>query len=260
MPDWTDPDTLAEQYADASNLDARVALHRDYSTAEQDLHEWLFDQFEFSSGARVLSLGAGPAHIWRKNVGRVPEIDVFVTDFSGGMVREARSALPEDGRFRFAQVDAASIPFAADSFDVVTANHMLYHVADREHAISEIARILRPDGVFYAATNGESNLEELHSVVEKHHGGDSPFRVSSRFTLENGGAQIRERFETVEVRRHDNSLRVTAAEPVVAYALSGNIVESENAEAFARLVESRMDGGVFDIAKDVGLFVARNPV
>jgi ubiquinone/menaquinone biosynthesis C-methylase UbiE len=38
---------------------------------------------------------------------------------------------------------------------------MLYHVADRDRALAEMARVLRHDGRFVAATFSERNLEEL---------------------------------------------------------------------------------------------------
>jgi SAM-dependent methyltransferase len=36
------------------------------------------------------------------------------------------------------------------SFDCAIANHMLYHVQNRDLAIREIARILKSDGTFHA--------------------------------------------------------------------------------------------------------------
>ena len=50
-------------------------------------------------------------------------------------------------RFRYAAVDAREIPFAAQSFDGVIANHMLYHVQNRTQALEEIRRVLLPGGV-----------------------------------------------------------------------------------------------------------------
>ena len=45
MTDWLDDrGALREQYADASNLQARQALHAEYSTADVPLREWQFDQ------------------------------------------------------------------------------------------------------------------------------------------------------------------------------------------------------------------------
>jgi len=49
--------------------------------------------------------------------------------------------------------DAQWLPFADASFDCILAMHMLYHVPDRDLAIAEMRRVLRPGGVLLALTN-----------------------------------------------------------------------------------------------------------
>lgn len=44
-------------------------------------------------------------------------------------------------------VDLQQLPFDDDSYDFVFASHVLEHVSDDEKAISEIHRILRPNGI-----------------------------------------------------------------------------------------------------------------
>ena len=54
-----------------------------------------------------------------------------------------------------ARVEA--LPFAADAFDVVTANMVVEHLADPEAALREIHRVLRPGGVFLFHTPNAAN-------------------------------------------------------------------------------------------------------
>jgi SAM-dependent methyltransferase len=44
-------------------------------------------------------------------------------------------------------VDLQQLPFDDRSYDFVFASHVLEHIPDDEKAISEISRILRPDGI-----------------------------------------------------------------------------------------------------------------
>ena len=45
-----------------------------------------------------------------------------------------------------------------NTFEIVIANSMLYHVPEIDKALSEVRRVLKKDGVFYAATSGENGI------------------------------------------------------------------------------------------------------
>ena len=62
---------LKKQYKDASNISARINLHRDYSLNPVSWFEWIFNQCEFESGYSVLELGCGDASLWSRNVDQV---------------------------------------------------------------------------------------------------------------------------------------------------------------------------------------------
>lgn len=49
-----------EQYQDASKLNAPIALHRRFGTAQRDWQAWVFDQFILPPDARILEVGCGP--------------------------------------------------------------------------------------------------------------------------------------------------------------------------------------------------------
>jgi ubiquinone/menaquinone biosynthesis C-methylase UbiE len=56
------------------------------------------------------------------------------------------------------------IPYEDNSWDIVIANLMLYHIPDREKAIHEISRVLKPHGALYASTFGLDNMKELNKI------------------------------------------------------------------------------------------------
>ena len=53
------------------------------------------------------------------------------------------------------------LPYADESFDVVAALWMLYHVPDVDRALAEVRRVLRPGGLFVAVTNGDGHVADL---------------------------------------------------------------------------------------------------
>jgi len=152
-----------EQYQDAANLNARIALHQRFGTANIGWHPWVFEQLDLPTEARVLELGCGPGLLWGQNLERLPPgWQVTLSDFSLGMVEQARRSLAPSGYpFTFGQLDAQALPFVDDSFDAVIANHMLYHVPDRQKTYAEVRRVLKPEGCFYAATMSRDNMKQV---------------------------------------------------------------------------------------------------
>jgi SAM-dependent methyltransferase len=268
MNQSTNPDyLLSVQYKTASNLNARAHLHKRYSTNRTPWCRWVFDRLLQAgppAAPAVLELGCGPGHLWEENLDRLPAgWDVTLTDFSPGMLDEARRNLSRAARaFRFEQADAQRIPFEAERFDLVVANHMLYHVPDRAAACVEIRRVLKPGGRLLAATNGEAHMRELWDLLRQCVPDLAPMNeMIAGFTLENGRRQLESFFGDVHLHLYDDALEVTEPEPLIAYALSsrayGLSAQPGALGCFARLVRQRLAlDGAIHIGKATGLFEA----
>ena len=263
MQDVTDQSYLLnEQYKDAANLNARIELHKRFSTNKGGWTRWVFDQLQIAPGSRVLELGCGPGLLWRGNQDRIPDDwQITLSDFSPGMLQEAQHALSRSQHpFTFQVIDAQAIPFEDASLDVVIANHMLYHVPDRARALSEIRRVLTPDGRLYASTIGATHLREIDDLIHRVDTTVSWAKGTSAFILENGAEQLARWFASVALSRYEDALVVTEAEPLIAYILSGKAKALFVGEKLLRLrdvVDQELAAhGAIHIAKDSGLFVA----
>ena len=187
MTHASDPTYLHHQYADPSNLDARVALHQLYSTHPQGWNEWVLNQFDLPPEARILELGCGPGHLWRSNLERLPEgWRIVLSDLSRGMVRTARRSLrivdhAGERWFSFTVHDAQTLPYPDGSFDAVVANHMLYHVPNKWHALSEI---YRGKGKRFRLRSVDNVIEEV-SWVQEHYPLEHVVFVDDTFVLSN---------------------------------------------------------------------------
>ena len=264
----TDRTLLEEQYRDGSNLDARIALHARFSTATRDFHDWLFDYVDARPGMRVLELGCGTGQMWGTVCRRVPgECDLLLSDFSSGMLAGTRAKFvtlsASDGsplRTTWVQSDAQAIPFPGGRFDVVLANHMLYHVPDLPQALGEIRRVLKPGGRLVAATNGPRHMRELGGPAAAL-GVNATTLMSLSFNLENGTGLLAAHFAVVERYDFKGALEVTEAEPLVAYVLSmraaAGLATPERVQRLRDIVRERIErDGVFHITAESGLFVA----
>ena len=260
-----------DQYRDSSNLDARAELHRRFSTNEYGWHEWVFDLLQLEPDSRVLECGCGPGWLWRNNLARIPaDCHITLTDLSSGMVTEAAAALTESKMdFQFQPVSIQEMPFADDGFDVVVANHMLYHVPNREKAYGEIRRVLADNGRFFAATNGKQHMIELRQLANllpketQEAIRQRPLfsRVDLSFQLENGREELSPWFADVTMRHYNDSLEVTEVDPLINYMLSSSEVQAFVTDDLIDLLRQHVrsviiNKGALHITKDSGLFIA----
>ncbi len=194
-------------------------------------------------------------------------LQLVLSDASEGMLAAAKQVTGHLGISEYLVIDAQAIPFPENSFDVLIANHMLYHVPQLEQALREIVRVLRPGGALYATTLGRSNLMEFFGLLRTFDpaidfGQDALFEA---FGLESGEEHLRRHFAQVSLRRYPDSLQVTEAEPLVDYVLShrgmGNIAEKLTEDKIAQLrrfiAEAIARQGHLDITKDAGMLIAR---
>ena len=264
---------VQQQYKNADNLRARIAVHERFGTNQEDLAQWVFDRVEVPEDACVLELGTGPGRFWVQNSGRIPaDWQITLSDLSPGMLEEAQEATQGlDKAFDYKVVDAQDVPFEDDTFDCVVANHMLYHVPDLDKGIAEIRRVLKPGGKLYAVTNGEKHMLELEAfIVEqfaKPLGVEFEVNTTLSFRLETGSDRLSNHFAHVELEvLPNNALKVTEAEPFMAYIFSMNRWQTlldeagQDAGTLVRAaheeVERRLGEGPIYVTKATGLFTA----
>jgi SAM-dependent methyltransferase len=91
------------------------------------------------SGGEILEIGAGPSNPTTDTLARIgPVTGVDITD----------EVLGNRGCVRAEVFDGLKFPFPDNSFDACVSNWVLEHVADTESHFKEVARVLRPGGVY----------------------------------------------------------------------------------------------------------------
>ena len=253
---------VEQHYANDKNLAIRKKLHAEYSTNKQGFFPWLFEQYSFRKDDSILELGCGNAGQWEGLIDNLPVgCKLVLSDFSEGMVSTAIEKFAAAGRdITFQVIDIQEIPFPEKSFDIVIANHMLYHVPDLDKALSEVSRVLKKGGRFYAATNGNGGLSLfLHNAFKRFNPETKAFSQRAPFSLQSGETILDRFFASVQRLDYEDSLMITNTQDLMDWINSTISFSACSDEDFSRLYEYfediRKRDGAINIPKEVGLFV-----
>lgn len=222
------------EFASEERLEKRNALYRRLVEGV-NAEEVLFAAIEEFKPARVLEVGCG-AGAMAERVQQVLGAHVVATDSSERMVELTRQRGVEA-----LVADVQELPFADAEFDLVFAGWVLYHVLDRERAISECARVLRPGGRFVTATLADENMSDLWDFL------GSPRERSLGFSSSNGAGQLARCFTHVEAREA-NGVVVFANPADMTEFVSANMTRAHLAAevpSFDRPVNVRTHHTVF---------------
>src|SRR4051794_1832244 len=130
----------------------------------------------------VLDVGSGVGH-WSRLLSHVLPADATLVgiDREPRWVEQATAHAAEAAlgdRFSYRLASAEELPFEDESFDLVTCQTVLIHVADPQHVIGEMVRVAKPGGLVVASepnnraltlmvtsVSAEDNLEERVDLV-----------------------------------------------------------------------------------------------
>jgi ubiquinone/menaquinone biosynthesis C-methylase UbiE len=242
-----------QQYQSTGRLQTRINLHATYGQNRQPWHRWCFERLGQCGGLSVLEVGCGVGLLWWENRERLPAPKrLVVSDASSAMVNEAVAKLATlfpglVSGLESCVARAEELPFAEGSFDLVIANHMLYHT-DVDRALAEMHRVLRPGGRLIAACNGRRHLYELDQLLAQCGAPVELDRTAEVFGLETGPAHLKRLFEAVHSETYPDELLITEPAAVLGYLAS-----SYGDEAVAAVAD-RIEQHVLEAVREFGAF------
>lgn len=257
-----------KQYKNSTNLARRINLHEEFSTNKEiGWYEWCYEKMNIKGKMKILEVGCGNGRLWRKNLEKVNKnLDITLTDIEVKMIEATKEELLQKKHlFKFDVVDVCNLPYEKDSFDIIIANHMLYHVKDIEKALEEIYRVLKTNGSVFISTVGKDHLKELKLMIEDIDLGKTKEQWSfiDRFNLKSGFETLNKFFKDVYRYKYDDNLFVTAIEPIIDYIYSMDnseslIFEGKRLNTLKKALkeEIKEKKGIF-ITKEIGILVAK---
>lgn len=123
---------------------------------------------------RILEAGCGAGRFIRTVKAIFPHLETHGADVSAEAIRRARTY--DDG-VTYAEGSLSHLPYPDAYFDAVLLFDVLEHVENPCQALNEIARVLRPGGLFHGLIPCEGQAGTLHWALWKlRFGGDLKLR------------------------------------------------------------------------------------
>jgi len=142
---------------------------RDYAAVavlQNEVRTRLFEQLAYLEQApqRVLDLGCGPGHGAAALKARWPKAEVLALDMALPMLVEAGRQRRWLRPFQRICADAAALPLADASLDLIFSNLCLQWLDDLPATLAEFRRVLRPNGLLLFSSFTTGTLDELRAA------------------------------------------------------------------------------------------------
>ncbi len=215
-----DPQAVGRMYLTDESLRIRQETHELYSEPKLDFPAWALDSVSWRGDEMVLDVGSGPGRYYSTLHERFPDIEYYACDLYSGMVQT------HPHKKTLSLADAQRLPYPDATFDVVMANHMLFHVPDVERALREIRRVVKPAGFVMATTNSIHNMPEFQALIRRAitllsppgtANVSVPGQHTDPFTLESGTRLLCHHFFAVVRYDLPRALVFPTAEPALDY-------------------------------------------
>lgn len=146
----------------------------------QDYLELIAQRLRLREVRAVLDVGCGAGH-WGQRIATLLEPGAAITgvDHEEGFLGAARERAKRFAghEFTYRRGDAARLPFDDDTFDLVTCQTVLIHVADAKAALAEMIRVAKPGGLVVAAEPNNVANALMYRVGEPEFGFDDTLRL-----------------------------------------------------------------------------------
>lgn len=164
--------TLAKRYFDrwALTYDKSILQHMIFRAS----HEMFIKEIATTKKAKfkALDVGCGTGELAKKIIHRFKKANVHGVDISETMIKKAGAKkMKKPVKFRVGDVE--KLPYKDNSFDVITCSHSFHHYPNKEKAMTEMHRVLKPNGHLMIIDGSRDVLLgriifDIVTMVEKH--------------------------------------------------------------------------------------------
>jgi ubiquinone/menaquinone biosynthesis C-methylase UbiE len=141
---------MAHQFAKPQGWLGRWMLRR-MNRSHSTVTDWGLSHIEIPLNGRILDVGCGGGRTIGKLAARSERARVYGLDHSPesvAMASQLNAALIEAGRVEIVEGSVSELPYANDTFDLVTAVETHFFWPDLDGDVREVLRVVKPGGVF----------------------------------------------------------------------------------------------------------------
>lgn len=212
-------------------------------------------------GTKLLDVGCGPGHLVAAAARRGADADGC--DLSAEMVAIARKNYPDR---RFKQSDADKLDFTDGSYDALTMNFLLLHVADQHKTILEARRVLKSGGTLvFSIWLGPAASPGMRLMLEavKTHGDMSVIPPAQDIFMLTDKDQTRQFLEQngfgrIEFEEYPSGWRVASPDQVFTAVQAGTriggLIDLQKPEIKER-IRLQIVSGIEQFKTDGGYFI-----
>lgn len=145
---------------------ARAGKGESMEQGHRPVGEQAIARMNVPAGAQVLDVGCGSGWSARLFAQQAKTGHVVGIDVSDEMVKVAREQSSQFSNLEFKVASAEDLPFPDNSFTHAFSMESLYYYADIAKALGEIARVLRPGGLFVTVVDLYQENAPTHQWIE----------------------------------------------------------------------------------------------
>lgn len=159
----TDPNAVAAEYVAAGRLQTRIGFYDRFSR-DEPWTKWLHRRVVTAPGLQIADVGCGPARLWADH-GGPPDGRVVLVDKFPAMLEAAEHVLAGRDGFEFICADISRGWQPHQSFDVILAAHVIYHLEDIRSFVQLARDGLVPQGRLYVSFPAMDHLAAIRDLL-----------------------------------------------------------------------------------------------
>jgi len=201
-----------------NDLVNRIEIHQKYGT--KDIGKWMVDLLNLKGSITILDVGCGSGkqcflfYDYLKG-----NCHIIGGDVSHELLANAKKESKKRGnKITFINLDFdKDFPFPSNSFDLLTCCFAIYYAKDISFTISEMFRVLKPNGRLFVTGPMPENKKVFYSIIKEATNKQiPPMPGSSRYSSKILDI-IKNKFSKTEIYIFENPLIFREAEPFVDY-------------------------------------------